>query len=400
MAGLDPCVRRYHSLDALRASMMLLGLVLHSAAGYLTAPIGGAWPFRDAHRSVLFDLLVFFIHLFRMPVFFAVAGFFAALLYARGGAAAFARNRTMRVLVPLVLFWIAIMPLTGLGFVFATNQIGAPMIWEHTGPEPPLVRQDLLGHLWFLYDLLFLYAAAIVIVPLAIRLPAAVRDRVDAWFRALAGSTAGALVFGALTTATMIPMVSAAIDTSASILPSVRVLIAYGVFFAFGWLLFGHRDLVGSFASRWKLPLAAGIVLGGVYLFVIVAQIGFADARLWHVTAISLAGPAVWLLFFGMLGWFVRYLEAPRPVVRYLSDASYWMYITHLVPITVTQGLLAHVSAHAVVKFAIVFAVATLVTVVTYHYLVRSTVIGELLNGRRYPRSLPHLTPARDFTTV
>lgn len=29
---------RYHALDALRASMMLLGLVLHSAANYLVEP--------------------------------------------------------------------------------------------------------------------------------------------------------------------------------------------------------------------------------------------------------------------------------------------------------------------------------------------------------------------------
>ena len=30
--------QRYHALDALRAAMMLLGLVLHSAASYIQAP--------------------------------------------------------------------------------------------------------------------------------------------------------------------------------------------------------------------------------------------------------------------------------------------------------------------------------------------------------------------------
>jgi hypothetical protein len=36
----------------------------------------------------------------------------------------------------------------------------------------------------------------------------------------------------------------------------------------------------------------------------------------------------------------------------------------------------------------------------TYHYIVRSTVVGELLNGRRYPRTLPSLPAARDSAAV
>ena len=37
----------------------------------------------------------------------------------------------------------------------------------------------------------------------------------------------------------------------------------------------------------------------------------------------------------------------------------------------------------------ITMAVTTILTVVTYHFLVRSTAIGVLLNGKRYPRTLP-----------
>ena len=110
---------RYHSLDALRAAMMLLGLVLHSAASYIQAPIGAAWPYHDAQRHPFFDLLIVVIHLFRMPVFFVMAGFFAALLYDRDGPSGFMRNRARRVLLPLVTFWPFVIPLTVLGFAFA-----------------------------------------------------------------------------------------------------------------------------------------------------------------------------------------------------------------------------------------------------------------------------------------
>ena len=72
-------LQRYHAFDSLRAAMMLLGLVIHSAMGYVTFPTDRVWPFKDPHPSTVFDLLVTFIHTFRMPVFFVIAGFFLLL---------------------------------------------------------------------------------------------------------------------------------------------------------------------------------------------------------------------------------------------------------------------------------------------------------------------------------
>src|SRR5687768_1929470 len=60
---------RYHSLDAARATMMLLGLVLHSAASFTTVPLGDGWPYQDLNASSAFPPLIYFIHLFRMPTF-------------------------------------------------------------------------------------------------------------------------------------------------------------------------------------------------------------------------------------------------------------------------------------------------------------------------------------------
>ncbi|MFA6045680.1 MAG: hypothetical protein WC718_11915 [Phycisphaerales bacterium] len=76
---------RLHALDALRGSMMLLGIVLHSAISFTVTCMGAAWPYKAAQTSALNDPLVFSIHLFRMPTFFVVAGLFAAMLYSRRG---------------------------------------------------------------------------------------------------------------------------------------------------------------------------------------------------------------------------------------------------------------------------------------------------------------------------
>lgn len=377
---------RLHSLDALRATMMLLGLVLHSAVSYITTPLGAAWPYKDPNTSIVFDVLVFSIHLFRMPAFFVVAGFFAALLHERDGAAGFLGHRVRRVLVPLVIFWGVMMPLCGYGFVFSARQVGGPMPWDYL-TDQPMVRQPILGHLWFLYYLMLFYLAALLVVPLARRVPAAARARVGQMFRASLRNWWGPLAAGVITAVTLMPMTAPGLDTEPALLPPLRVLVAYGVFFGFGWLLFHHHDRLESIGRRGMPAMLAGAVATAAYALTALQPTRFADLRVWHLTAVALAGVATWLLIFGLLGLFVQRLSAPRPVVRYLSDASYWMYLTHLAPVAWLPGVFAHLNLPAAIKFLLVFGTTTLVTLVTYHYFVRTTAIGELLNGRRYSRT-------------
>ena len=75
---------RLYALDNLRAAMMWLGIVLHVAVIYIAGP--SPLPWRDNQTTPTADLLMAFIHAFRMPVFFILAGFFVALLIERRGA--------------------------------------------------------------------------------------------------------------------------------------------------------------------------------------------------------------------------------------------------------------------------------------------------------------------------
>jgi glucan biosynthesis protein C len=204
-------------------------------------------------------------------------------------------------------------------------------------------------------------------------------------FRAVTTRRWGVLVLAGVTTITLLPMKTPTIETSAALVPPVRILVAYGVFFAFGWLLFSQRELVASFAARWRSMFAAGMAAAVAYIAVLLARRSL-DPVSWHVSAVIADAVAVWLLIFGITGAFVRYLSTPRPLIRYFSDASYWMYLLHVIPITWCAGLLARSNAPAFAKFGIVLGIAVAVTVVTYHYFVRSTAVGELLNGRRYQR--------------
>src|SRR5437016_3197584 len=72
--------RRYYGLDALRGGMMMLGIVLHSATLYIAAPPPHVPMVADPNTSLAMDAIFDFIHSFRMPLFFVLAGFFASLL--------------------------------------------------------------------------------------------------------------------------------------------------------------------------------------------------------------------------------------------------------------------------------------------------------------------------------
>ncbi len=95
------------------------------------------------------------------------------------------------------------------------------------------------------------------------------------------------------------------------------------------------------------------------------------------------------MLFFGLTGLFMRYLDKPSARIRYVVDASYWVYLIHL-PFTIwIPGLLVGTGMSVWFRMLIVLMATTLACFVTYDLFVRSSFVGRVLNGRRYTRGLP-----------
>src|SRR5262249_30771179 len=159
-----------------RATMMFLGIYLHVAVAY--SPIGG-WPFKQAQLSHGLDFSIALIHVFRMPVFYVMAGFFAALLHERRGFRDAAENRLRRILVPFLVGWAILFPLVE--FLAVGGRRGWPAAAEWIASGAFLKHAHPL-HLWFLEYLLVLYALAAVAVPLLALLPARLRDGLDRLF--------------------------------------------------------------------------------------------------------------------------------------------------------------------------------------------------------------------------
>ncbi len=98
---------RRTDLDALRSFAMLLGVALHAAMSFVPFP----WPVRDTQRSDLLLLVIGAVHGFRMPLFFLLSGYFTMLVYSRRGLASLLEQRLMRIVLPLVIATLTIVPL-------------------------------------------------------------------------------------------------------------------------------------------------------------------------------------------------------------------------------------------------------------------------------------------------
>jgi hypothetical protein len=111
----ETTIDRRHDLDALRAVAMLLGIALHAALAYAVAV---PWIIKDSNTHPFFNHLFSAVHGFRMPLFFMISGFFTAMLWRKRGLAALLRHRTKRILLPMVVFLVALIPISIV--VFAT----------------------------------------------------------------------------------------------------------------------------------------------------------------------------------------------------------------------------------------------------------------------------------------
>jgi hypothetical protein len=78
---------RYHALDAVRGGVLVLGVFFHATLSFL--PGEQMWLVMDSSRSAELSVLFFTLHIFRMTVFFVLAGFFGRLLLERVGVGGF-----------------------------------------------------------------------------------------------------------------------------------------------------------------------------------------------------------------------------------------------------------------------------------------------------------------------
>ncbi len=381
---------RVHGLDGLRGAALLLGVVLHATLSFFPAQI---WVVADDQKSVWASGLFFVIHLFRMGSFFLIAGLFARMMLKRRGVMGFIKDRMVRIAGPLAAFWGPV--LAGIVAVLIWNALLMGLAAADAPPPPKYDWTNIpLTHLWFLWVLLWLYAALVIVQVVVARLDQA--GRLGRGLDRLAGGLIGPwgpLVLGA-------PLALAlwfepnwiaffGIPTpDAGLVPESSALVGFGLAFGVGVLLDRRRDLLKRmevWTPAWLgLALGAGttaLMLSGGPAPVLTPMI---DPATKAMTAAAFA-VATYASMFAVVGLALRFWSGHSALRRYLADASYWIYIVHLPLVMAAQVVVKDWPLVWPIKLMIVTVGVMAVCLASYELMVRHGFMGRWLNGRRVP---------------
>tara|TARA_R110002111_G_scaffold185031_3_gene250960 strand:+ start:87699 stop:88895 length:1197 start_codon:yes stop_codon:yes gene_type:complete len=360
-----PTTARFYYMDSMRSVLMILGVVLHGALIYSS---GDHWIVSDSHKSEFFNVLGSSIHAFRMPTFFIIAGFFSMMGLKKYGVNTFAKLRLLRILPPL--FFTALL-INTVELYFRTTVIEhQPMSFTHfLIHELPQkwIAGEWVSHLWFLLTLLQFFAVGIGLYALSRhfsnsgslnRLLAPFRK--NCYFLMLLPLTD--LGWGIADK--LFPELSH--GTHFHGLFNAEDFIVFLPYFLMGLWLFRDKALQQEFHSiaRWEwfalaISLLAHYVESNAHGLNVESILRIYSASL----ICALASHICYVLFY-------LFMNRNSQFFRYLSDASFSIYLFHHLCVIVFGYLLLNASIAIGYKFLAVEIATLSLTLAIHHFLI------------------------------
>ena len=292
--------QRYHHLDAARAIFMLLGIPFHASLAFA----GGHWVVMSGSHDSFLALIPPLLSDFRMPGFFLIAGFFAALLLERRSRGEWLKGRAERLGVPLLTGMAIIVPLQA-----------AILAQAPAGMVDPAAAADWLSHLWFLPTLLALCLLLAAVWPLVVRARALPAPPVLA--------LAGALAVYELGLFAVEHLLHSDLSFAAGFV-NIGTLATFLPFFACGVALRRSPALWDRFA---KFDPAIAVI--GLLALALHIGLWQDQSRLGMVLDIVFDALSSMCLVQTILALLLRLASRPSARVDRLVDASFTIYLLH-----------------------------------------------------------------------
>lgn len=346
---------------------MLMGVFLHAMIAYEETP-GTIWIDDPNYQSIYYDYLYVWIHAFRMPLFFVVAGYFARFLIKRVGVITFLRKRLERIVIPFLASIILIRPLSAIPFEW--YRVLNTASYETFSLIEVLLQSvswNGLYHLWFLYYLIWFYIASVTVWFFAERFIAKAYWQFNFGVKnafLLTLTTFGLLFF----------FYDLGVEPWTGLKLKAGQFLYYGIYFGFGIGLHYCDNLNVSMKST-----IIYMMVGTIASIFTVSEVFFLPATYKQLfLAVSTVS-----LTFGMFGVFQHLFSRENKALRYISDSAYWLYLVHLPLVCGIQLMLIDTGIPGLVKFLMASVIPVIIALVSYEYLVRYSLVGRILHGRR-----------------
>jgi glucan biosynthesis protein C len=366
--------KRYYAFDSLRATMMLLGIVIHSAMTF-SSKLEIQFSLKAKETSDVFYFIIYFIHTFRMPIFFLVAGFFGSFLFYNKSPNQMLKNRFRRIFLPFLVFLLLLQPVTSFAFKYYMALMNGEMpisLSKHFSNLWSYVPFSL-GHLWFLYYLFIISVLTYLFLKLTKRISMLAIDNLfkqtfeNPLYRLLAMTIILFIILFLFDAKNF--------ETSINPIPDLGILTYFLSFYITGWLLYRKKELVNTL-KRYDIMTT----ILGVILFCLK---NYFDNQM-SLTILQLLNSLITCsLTLGIIGLFLRFADKPNNKATYFVNSAYWVYLFHFFITILLSGLVYDLTISIYLKYLIVLITTTIICLTTYHFFVRQTFIGVFLNGKK-----------------
>lgn len=317
---------RQHYWDVVRGFLMLMGIPFHAALMY-----DGRfeWLVSSPEASRPAEVFADITHIFRMAVFFLVAGYFAAMMLERRDALPWGRSRLVRLGVPLACCVLIINPLQAVLYEIARQGVGQydlPAALSGAGQHLAKPVASWMRHAWFLIVLIYFNSAAALVASASsqiatVRFARAISAPVFASGALLLGVAIGVYELGIAALASKLGLDRGVAEN----LFSLSETLEFAPYFIVGCVLQRHQAFLDRFTS-------ISFVLAG--------------AAFVALALVPIAGPLkvipksiVALLSAQMLLSIARtFFDRPMPAVNKLVQASFVIYLFHM-PVVQALGI-------------------------------------------------------------
>jgi peptidoglycan/LPS O-acetylase OafA/YrhL len=374
---------RLRYVDAVRVWAVALVFVVHVAEVFNP---WDEWHITNGQRSRAAGEVALFAAPWVMPIIMLLAGVSAWYSLQRRGNGEYVRERVVRVLFPLIIGTLTLVPPQ----VYLERRLRGqfqgsfiefyPHFFQGIYPNGNLSWH----HLWFLAHL-FLYS--LIALPLFRGWLRRGGGRTMRWAARVSGAPGGILWLA-------IPLILER-NLLWGLFPERHMLASdwsnhalLFVAYVYGFVLAGTPWLGRAIDAQWPRALATALI--GTVGLSIGAWVGIVPTRipppysLEYLAFWTLYALGAWAWMVAILGMARRWLDGDSAVVRYGRRTGYTVYIVHQPIIVAVAYLVVQTSASVAWKFATIFVISGVATFLSAELLTR-LLIPALSGSRRQP---------------